>query len=449
MNLFIKIRERILQSDFLKSVSVLFSGNVIANAISFLSVPILSRIYSQADFGDYAIVTSVASILIISTAFGLTSAIMAPKDDDESRKIITTAYTTQSIIISLFAVLLVSLYLLFDYKLYSFSGNYLLSVVFLYIYSLIYALFSFLTVFTNKQKKNRVLFWNALINSVALLVLTIPLGLLGFGGIGYILAASCSYLVADIQMIFHTHPFIKIKLYSGVKELYVKYKDFILFQYPSNILGTFTVQLPNQMFSRFFGNASLGGYAMCERLLGVPMRLIGTPISTVYFRQASSFVKENKDLSDFTYRLISRVLWVSLLPVILVLLFAKPILTFVLGEEWSSVGDITTILIVPYVLSFCSSCVTYCLVVLDKQKINLYITAVQLLLIASFTLLGYFLFHDYIRTLQFYAIAMILFHTFNLSVIFYHLHGHFIKFLRCMLVYLLITVSLSFLLGVL
>lgn len=446
MRIFEKVKERVLQSDFLKSVSVLFSGNVIANAISFLSVPILSRIYSQADFGDYAIVTSVASILIISTAFGLTSAIMAPKDDDDSRKIITTAYITQSILISLFAIVLVILYLLFGYRLYSFSGNYLLSIILLYIYSLIYSMFSFLSVFTNRQKKNRVLFWNALINSIALLVLTIPLGLIGLGGAGYIIAASCSYLVADAQMIYHTQPFIKIQLFKSLRELYSKYRDFILFQYPSNILGTFTVQLPNQMFSRFFGNASLGGYAMCERLLGVPMRLIGSPISTVYFRQASSYIKENKDLSDFTYRLITKVLWVSLVPVILVLLFAKPVLTFILGEEWTSVGDITTILIVPYVLSFCSSCVTYCLVVLDKQKINLYITAVQLALIASFTLFGYFLFHNFIRTLQFYAIALIVFHTFNLSVIFYHLHGHFFKFLRNLGIYLLITLTLSFIL---
>ena len=448
MGVYKKVKDRVLQSDFLKSVSVLFSGNVIANAISFLSVPILSRIYSQSDFGDYAIVTSVASIIIISTAFGLTSAIMAPIDDNDSRKIITTAYITQSIIISIFACLLLVLYLVFGLKLYDFSGNYLLSVILLYVYSLIYALFSFLSVFTNRLKKNRVLFWNALINSTALLVLTIPLGLFGLGGAGYIIAASCSYLVADAQMIFHTRPFIRIQLFKSVRELYLKYRDFILFQYPSNFLGTFTVQLPNQMFSRFFGNTSLGGYAMCERLLGVPMRLIGTPISTVYFRQTSSFVKDGKDISDFTYKLVSKVLWVSLVPVILVLLFAKPVLTFVLGEDWTAVGEISTILIVPYVLSFCSSCVTYCLVVLEKQKINLYITATQLLLIASFTFLGFIFFHDFIKTLQFYALGLIVFHTFNLSVIFYHLHKHFIKFLRNIGVYLLITVTLSFLLGI-
>lgn len=448
MSVIDKIKGRILQSDFLKSISVLFSGNVIANAISFLSVPILSRIYSQSDFGDYAIVTSVASILQTSTALGLTSAVMAPKEDDEARKILTTAYCIQTVFITIFAVALIGLYIFKGYTLYELSGNYLLSVVLLYFYSLIYSLFSFLSVFTNKQKKNRVLFWNALINSMALLLLAIPMGILGLGGIGYILAASCGYLTADIQMILNTRPFIPIKLRSSIKDIYIKYRDFFLFQYPSNILGTFTVQLPNQLFSRFFGNSNLGGYAMCERLLGVPMRLIGSPISTVYFRQASLFVKDGKDLSSFTYRLISKILWISVVPVVLLLLFAKPVFTFILGEEWSVVGEITTILIVPYVLSFCSSCVTYCLVVLNKQKVNLYITFTQLILIASFTFWGYYLYHDFIRTLQFYAIALIIFHSYNLSVIFYHLKKHFHKIILTLCVYLLITLSLSLIINI-
>lgn len=447
MNILCRIKERVTASEFLKSVSVLFSGNVIANAISFISIPILSRVYSQTDFGDYAIVTSVATIVSVSTTFGLTSAIMAPKEDHESKRILTTAYIIQSVLIIAFASILVLLYVIQNIQLYRFSGNYLISLILLFLYLLVSALFSLLTILTNKQKQNRVLFRNALINSLSSLVLTIPLGLLGFGGAGFILGASCSYLISDMQMIIHTRPFVHIDFRTSCREIVKKYRDFIIYQFPANILGTFTHQLPNQLFSRLFGNARLGGYAMCDRILGVPMRLIGSPISTVYFRQASIYVKEQKDLSLFTYRLISKILWYSFLPVVLGLFFARPIFTLILGTEWTEVGDIVSLLLVPYILSFCSSCVSYCLVVINKQKINLLLTIVQLSLIGGFTLLGYYLFHDFYRTLQFYAISMILYHIVHLSTVFYNLKGYLRKFLSVVCIYLIVVLSIFLLIN--
>lgn len=437
-----------MASEFLKSISVLFSGNVIANAISFISLPILSRVYTQADFGDYQIVTSTAALIVVCTTFGLTSAIMAPRDDTESKKILTTAYFIQSSFISAFLLILLVLYLKRGYQLYEFSGNYFLSILLLFFYLLAYSLFSLLLVLTNRLKLNRVLFSNSLISSLSLLLLTVPFGLLGLRGVGFIIGATCSYLIADMQMIIHTHPFVYIKLRASSKEIFSKYRDFVIYQFPANILGTFTNQLPNQLFSRLFGNARLGGYAMCDRLLGVPMGLIGSPIGTVYFRQASIYVKEQKDLSLFTYRLITRILWISIVPVLLAILFAKPICVFFLGSEWSEVGDIISLLIVPYVFIFCTSCVSYCLVVLNKQKINLLITIVQLSLIAAFTLVGYFIFHDFMRTLQFYSIAVVLFRVFHLSVIFYNLEGYFLKFLTMCGLYLLIVVPICVLMGV-
>ena len=444
-----KIKERVMGSDFLKSVSVLFSGNVISNVISFISIPILSRVYSQTDFGDYAIVTSIASIITVCTTFGLTSAIMAPKEDSEAKKILTTTYAVQSLIIFFFVVVVIILYLLKGFQLYEFSGRYLLSFILLFLYLLVYTLFSLLSVLTNKQKQNRVLFTNALIISLSSLVLTVPLGLLGLGGIGFIIGATCSYLIADIQMIMHTHPFVSINLRRSCKDIIRDYRDFIFYQFPSNIIGSFALQLPNQMFSRLFGNARLGGYAMSDRLMGVPMRLIGSPISTVYFRQASIYVKEERDLALFTYRLISKILWISLVPVVLVLLFAKPVLVFFLGEGLTETGDIVTLLIGPYIFSFCSSCISYCLVVLNRQKVNLYITLIQFVLIAGFTFLGYYLTRDFFRTLQFYSVALILYHVIHLSVDFYYLGGGYLKkFLSIVGIYLIIVMSVSLLLGV-
>lgn len=437
MNLVNRIKAYVMDSDFLKSVSVLFSGNLIANIISFLSIPIISRIYSKDAFGDYSIVTSVAAIIIVCSSFGLSSAIMAPKDNTESKQILTTTFLIQLFIISLILFISLVLYL-FDIRIYDFSGQYILSLFLLWMYSIAYALFSVLSVYTNKLKKNRVLFWNALINSFSLLCFTIPLGVLGWGGVGLLTAAIVSYLIADMQMILKTKPFTTFILKSDVKIIFSKYRDFVLYQFPSNILGSFTIQLPNQAFSRLFGNASLGGYAMCEKILGVPMRLIGSPINTVYFRQASIYVKAGRDLSAFTYKLVTRILLISIIPVIITLMFAKQVFTYILGDEWEIVGIIVSFLIVPYVLTFCSNCISYCLVVIDKQKYNLILTFCQFFLIFLFIFVGAFYFKSFEGTLKLYAFSLIMYHVINLGTIFYLLKRHFVRFLTILMAYLAI-----------
>lgn len=447
MKLVNHIKQQVMGSEFLKSVSVLFSGNLIANIISFASIPILSRLYSKTAFGDYAIIVSVAHILVTATAFGLTSAIMMPREDHDSRKLFTTAYCFQFIVISIVFSFFVLGFVLKGWQVYSFSGNYLLSLVLAFFYTAVYALFSMLLVFVNRLKKNRVLFWNALINASSLLVITIPLGLLGTESYGFVIGATLSYLIADGQMILKTSPFVRVHLFDSLKETLSKYKRFILYQFPSNVLGTFTIQIPNQFFSRFFGNNNLGGYAMCERVLGVPMRLIGAPINTVYFRQSSQYVREGKDLSSFTFKLVTRVLIVAFVPVVLLICLAKPIFTFILGDEWTSVGEIVSVMVFPYLISFCCSCVSYCLVVLDRQIANLFLTSSQLLIVSGFILAGYYYSHNFYTTLVFYSIGISLYHLLHIVVIFYYLKKHFSKFLFFITVYSSLVFAILFTFG--
>ena len=439
-----KLQQLIMRSDFIKSISVLFSGNLIANAISFVSIPIISRIYTQYSFGEYAVMTSLAAIVVTIASFGMTSAIMAPRDDKESKEILTIVSLLELIVISIICIgiIIVSS----KVRILNVSLNEFYSSFLFFIYSNLLGVFYLLSVFTNKRKLNRVLFTNALINALAMFVLAIPLGLLGMKSDGLMIAAIISYGVADLQMIWHTRPFIKVKSDIKIKKILKKYKDFVLYQYPSNLAGTFAQQYPNQFFSQHYGNDSLGGYAMCERILGVPMRLIGSPINTVYFRQASIYIKEGKDLSHFTFKLINILLAVSFVPILILFVYSEPLFTFILGSGWSEVGKIVSILIIPYFISFCCNCITYCLVVINKQHINLILTLIQLVLVGGCLFVGFTYVNSFIHMLNLYAWALIIYHILHMLAIFFYLKRHFLKFCAIISIYLLVIYILKFLL---
>lgn len=433
-----KLLQKIKKSDFLRSVAFLSTGNILANLLSFLSIPIVSRIYTEQAFGDYAVMVSVASIINGAASLGLTSAIMMPDTERKTREVFMVALIMQISVCTL--CFLLALILSPIYEIYELSGFYVISLFLIYIYLLCSGLFSLLAVYVNKLRKNRILFWNALINAMATFCFTIPLGLLGFDGFGFLFAAIAGFTVSNLQMLRHVRPFVKLKGISSFFVICKEYKDFVLYQFPSNLISTFAIQLPNQLFSSYFGNTALGGYAMCERILGVPMRLIGAPITTIYFRQLAQGVKEGKDLGHFTYVLITRILMLAFIPCIVLLFFSEDIFIFILGNSWTSVGAIVSVLVVPYIFTFCTNCVSYCLVVLKKQRVNLYLSIIHLSIIIASIAFGIIYWGDFMATMKCFAVASSCFQLSSLLLIFYFFRGFFYKFLRFVFVYAMLLI---------
>ena len=59
-----------MQSSFIRNVSILVSGTIIAQVFAVLASPILSRLYSPEQFGEYAIFITIVGLLsTISSLF--------------------------------------------------------------------------------------------------------------------------------------------------------------------------------------------------------------------------------------------------------------------------------------------------------------------------------------------------------------------------------------------
>lgn len=438
-----KLWSNLSRSEFFKSVVVLFSGNLIANIISLISIPIISRVYSDEAFGDYAILISTAAVINGIASLGLSSAIMMPQNENEAKKVFMTSWFTQIVLASIITIIAFILSPIL--KIFSLPFSYLLSLTLIYIYIIVSGLSSLLSVYVNRLNLNKVLFWNVMINSLSLLFITIPLGILGLGGIGFMIAAILGYTIANIQMIMKVMPFTKEVSLNDIFRIYKEYKDFIFYQFPSNLLTIFTIQIPNQFLSSKFGNAALGNYAMCERALGIPIRLVAGPINTIYFRHSTQYINKGNDLSSFTFKLISRVLILAFIPLLLVLTYAESLFSFILGQSWAEVGKIASILIVPYILMFCTTCISYCLVVLNRQKNNLYLSIFQFIIIVGSLYLGYEIFEDFTKTIMLFSIANSIFHLVTLLYTFHYLGSHLKKFIFFITIYSLAIYIVYFL----
>lgn len=417
--------EKLKKSSFFVSVFKVGSGQLIAQLLAVVSIPILSRIYNDVAYGDAAMITSTAAILIHFSTLGLNSAVMKPQDDEESKTVFTTAFLVNLSICSLFTAVCAVLFSKF--KIFDVSGSYHTALFLMWLYTIFFANSSLLTVYANRKGAYNKLFFNPIIGAVAQFAVAIPLGLAGLGYKGFIITYIVQNLSICLHLMWKDLPFARHYGFSDFKRVMREYKDYVLFQYPSNFVGNVAIEYPTQYLGHIFNTQQLGGYSLCVRVMKYPIRLIAAPISTVYFRTATLYHREGKNLAEFTYKMISKILLISLVPVALFILVSEPVFAFVLGENWRDAGALAAFLVIQYVLLFCSQTTSYCRVSIDRQKMNLFISFVRLFVAMLSCVLGYVIFGTLTATVFCYSLGQCVYNIFDLSVNFYCLDRIYLK----------------------
>lgn len=438
-----KIIDKFKANAFLKSVLSVGFGNLVGQLLAVVTVPLLSRIYSVESYGEYGIIVSTATIIISFATLGLMSAIMVPKDDQESNEIFTAAFWTQFWLSTVFVIIAISIMKI--YKFHTVRSSYVLSLIIMWFYIILTNLKNILYVSINRKGMNKVLLLNPIIGAVGNLIIALPLGLIKFGYEGFFIAAIISESIMCVQMMIKYNPMIWPFGAKKYFKIIKKYREYVLFQSPSNLLETFSSQYPVQYFSRVFDNVVLGAYTMCVKLMQYPVMLLAQPISTVYFRTATEYRRDGKNFADFTFKMITRILLVAFLPTVIVIFWGKPLFTFVLGEKWGEAGTLSSILIYQYVLYFCSKCISYCRVVLGRQKINFVFNIVNLAVSMISCVVGYVVFHNLIGTVAIFSASKCLLQIADITLDFKCMKQNTLKFVMFIAVYsVLIIVMLIF-----
>lgn len=443
MTILSNIYKKFKKSSFWISVATLSSGQIIAQCINIFSVPLISRIYSKVSYGDFGLVTSTATIVVGFIGLGLGSAIMVPEDDEESRKVLRSTYSIQ---LALSAIICVGMLVISPYHVFfNTQLSYEASLVIMFLYINLSVFSSLLTVYINRLEFNKVLFLNPLISSFSTLLITLPLGLMGLDMVGLYIAYLVSTFIAIVHMLHSANPFTSLPSIAEIKFVLQKYKNFVIFQFPSNLVGTFAQQMPNQFLARSFGNGALGDYIMCNKVFGLPMSLVASPIQTVYFRIAAQKYKEGNDgLADFTFSLVTKLMLIAFVPLVIGMAFGKEIFSFVLGRQWETAGILASILGLQYVFTFCYDCITYCRIAINKQKINFITSIIQVVVIVGSLIFGVVVFQTLIGTISCFAIAYLFYSVFNITVTFYCLQKYVLKFIIFSFVYCIICLLLTY-----
>ncbi len=332
----------LVKTQFARNIFSLTSSSIIAQVINFFLTMVLTRIYSPSDFGLLTIFFTVTSLVGVFCTCKYDVAIVVSKTREDGISLVRLSMFI-SIIFSLFAFLVIVIFKPFI-KGYLEHPEIINWFYYLPVTLFFTAASQILWMWNVREKKFKDLSTLRIIETSSNGGFSIVLKWLGAIGLmfGTMTSQVVSSLFLGIRVIMRDkfNPFLFKK--NDLKQSAKAYSEFPKFNILQGFADMLLISAIVLVGSRYFSVYVMGLYALCMRVLQLPMGLIIRPIAHVFFAEASEKYRKGEDFYKLTRQTIFRTaLFASVVPISL--LIAGPFLfSLVFGAQWRESGDLCT-----------------------------------------------------------------------------------------------------------
>jgi len=396
----------ITKTEMVKHMAVLAGGTAIAQIIAFLSTTLLSRLYTEADYGEFGVFTSVVAFFVAVSSLRLENAIVLPKEDEEANSIAQWTLKLNCFFALLATAGVVGYMLIKPLAFYYF----LLGPTVLFMG--VIQVFNF---YSTRQKSYSFNSKSRILISIAIALVSLVLGYFSFGDLGLIIGFIAGQLVGAL--------FLYKSIYREIistpntltwKALRTKYKDFLYVSTPHVFFDLIQSSGVIILMSSFFADALIGAYFFAIRVLKIPVSLIGSSIYQVFYQDVSQNFASKQPVLDTINSILKKLVYLSIPIFTILMLFGDRIFVLVFGDKWLSSGEFSMILAPWFLLNLFSSTLSFVPLVFNRQKTSFVLaianTSVKVL---TTIICGYF--YDFYTLIYVYAITQSLAMLINLA----------------------------------
>lgn len=349
---------------------ILSSG--IAQVILIITTPIITRLYSPTEFGEFTIFSNIAMILIpiINARYDL---LIVNTKNDRSANILSQI----SFLISLLILLILIPIFAISAWLYP---NFILDFIFIIIMLFLVSLTNIFTNYLNKERKYKVLSLINVFRAGSMALLQIIFGLLALGSLGLIIGFSLSY-IAGITLGYKTFKkhFNIVRDKEETKALFLENKNQLVYSTPSILLNSLSFSVVVFFIGILYTNTEVGIYGMAIRVLGIPVTIISLGLSKIFMQQANDYYIEYGNFRNLLLKFSSILVIVSIILYVPLYLFSEELVNILLGHSWVDAITVIKIVIPLFVIRLIVSTVSLSVILLQKQQLELILQALFLI----------------------------------------------------------------------
>ncbi|HGJ5876893.1 MAG TPA: lipopolysaccharide biosynthesis protein [Arsenophonus sp.] len=364
-----KIKKLLLKNTYLRGVSILAVGTVGAQALTILAAPLLTRLYTPEDFGLLAVYSGLLAIFIVIASLRYELAIPLPKSHQEAINVL---------VLSLLVVLMMAT---ISGVIIGFAGDQIaqyLNIPKLSKYFWLlpigillsggYNVFNYWALRTkNFLDITKTRFSQALT--------TLAVQFLGFklGSIALLFGLTGGQGVGSLRLARSTAKYKEFKDWSwlGVWQAAKRYRQLPIFSTWSGLFNSVGNQLPPLMFATLFGSGAAGLYILANRVLAIPVSVLGDAIGKVFFTNAAKAFREGC-LLPLVIKAHRRLVDLSM-PITLLLIITGPeVFVVVFGENWRQAGEFARWLAPLLYITFIAATLSNLFSILEKERLGMF-----------------------------------------------------------------------------
>lgn len=439
MKLLNPIKKILPQNTFARGVSVLVGGTASAQALMVLAAPLLTRLYTPEDFGLLAVYSGLLALFVVVASLRYELAIPLPESNTEAANVLVLSLL---VVLLMTAISALMVFIAGDQIALALDAPKLATYFWLLplgvLLSGIYNVFNCWAVRTKH-------FGDIARTRISQTLATLAVQLLGYklGGIALLFGQASGQGVGSLRL---ARSAIKHKEFSswtlpGVWQAAKRYKQFPIFSTWSGLFNTAGTQLPPLMFAAFFSAGAAGLYALANRILQLPMTVIGGAIGQVYFSDLAE-AKINGQLPKKIEEGAVGLIKLSFPAGFVFMYFAPELFAWVFGADWKVAGEVARWMVPWILLQFISSPLSIVYFVLEKEKTGLLFQVGMLVVRVGSLIYGYYCL-DFIGTLvAFSFVSAFCYFLYSISV--FLLSGARLRKFIFDIIFELVKVSLMF-----
>jgi O-antigen/teichoic acid export membrane protein len=381
--------ERAQTSKLTRNLAVLVGGTALAQALQLFSTPVLTRLYRPEDYGVLAVYSSILTVLTVIATMRFQFAIHLPRSNRRALHLLRLSLATSTVLcLVVGAVLLLFGEVVGEWL--NIGASYRL--LWLLPASVLGACaYQTYMQWATRERAFRSIASTGVRQSLGQVITQIGMGAISLGPAGLVIGYIVGQ-VAGVRVLAQLAPRRNWRLTRKqlrrqllfFRRLAFRYRRFPLLNLSSSLLVNLALQLPAVLLAGIYGPAVAGIFALSQRVMAVPMRLLGQAVAQVYLSEAARLMREDRaELDRMFLRTAGYLALVSTAFFIPVCLAGPRIIAFVFGVEWAEVGTYLRLLAPMMISQFSVSPITQNAFLAERQDLELSVASIRVVLVGG------------------------------------------------------------------
>ncbi|MBM3453885.1 MAG: hypothetical protein FJX80_01920 [Bacteroidetes bacterium] len=368
-----RVFNKIQNSQYIQNFTALAGSEIFAQAILIGVTPILTRVYSPAEFGQYEFFKTSALLLVVIGFLNYDASIYSSKNDKER---INSVLLSVFVLFAICTIASIGLFIFNDLFVQVFhckiKNGWFWSLP---VYAFFAALTNLMLVALTKEGSFKIISSIKIIVSILVAFTQLFFGWLNWGYWGLVYS---SIVVQMIAFALYFKPFymqfngdFKDFSFMRLKILMKTYWRLPIIVLPGNFLNNLAQSLPVFFLGRMDSQV-LGYYALAQRIIGFPLKFVTAAVQRLYVKELIDEI-EKTGIGVNAYRKNFKIY--GIIAIILIfglLVFTKPLLPFFFGNEWLPAVPYSIVLGIFFCVRFIFGGLSFVMVIGKAPKVDIF-----------------------------------------------------------------------------